>query len=163
VSGPTLRSRWAPVALAALAAVLIAVMGGLATDIGGWYRALVKPPWQPPDWLFGPAWTLIYALAAMAGVAAWRGASDAVARQRVLLLFSLNAFLNVFWSLLFFRLQRPDLALLEVVFLWLSILALIIGLRPMSKRTTYYLLPYLAWVSFAAILNAEVVRLNPGF
>ncbi|NKI34870.1 tryptophan-rich sensory protein [Wenzhouxiangella sp. XN79A] len=157
------RTRWVPVLLAALAALLVALMGGLATDIGGWYRALEKPPWQPPDWLFGPAWTLIYALAAMAGVSAWRGAADPAGRNRILLLFSLNAFLNVFWSLLFFRLQRPDWALVEVVFLWLSIVALIVGLRPLSRATTAYLLPYLAWVTFAGVLNAEVVRLNPGF
>lgn len=157
------RPRWVPVLLAALAAILVALMGGLATDIGGWYRALAKPSWQPPDWLFGPAWTLIYALAAMAGVAAWRGATDTAQRSRVLLLFSLNAFLNVFWSLLFFRLQRPDWALFEVVFLWASIVALIVGLRPLSRRTTVYLLPYLAWVTFAGVLNWAVVQLNPGF
>lgn len=138
-------------------------MGGLATDIGPWYRGIEKPSWQPPDGLFGPAWTLIYALAALAGATAWQAASDAAQRQRILLLFSLNAFLNVFWSLLFFRLQRPDLALIEVGFLWLSIVALILGLRSISPRTTWYLLPYLAWVGFAAVLNAAVVRLNPGF
>lgn len=148
--------------MAALATVGVAILGGLASDVGPWYRALSKPAFQPPDWLFGPAWMTIYLLSAMAGVSAWRGASSRRERQRILLLFSLNAFLNVFWSLLFFRLQRPDLALIEVVFLWLSILALILGLRSMSTRTTWYLLPYLAWVSFAAVLNAEIVRLNPG-
>jgi len=155
------RPRWLPVLLAAAAALLVAVMGMLSTDLSGWYQALDKPDWQPPDWLFGPAWTLIYALAALAGVSAWRGAADSAGRNRILTLFALNAFLNVFWSLLFFRLHRPDWALIEVAFLWLSIVALIIGLRPFSKISTWLLAPYLAWVSFAAVLNYAIVQLNP--
>ena len=155
--------RWVPVVLAALAAVIVAAMGLLATDLDGWYVALQKPAWQPPDWLFGPVWTLIYALAAMAGVSAWRGAPDTAARNRILGLFALNGFLNVFWSLLFFRLHRPDWALIEVAFLWLSIVLLIIGLRSFSRGSTWLLAPYLAWVSFAAVLNASIVQLNPGF
>lgn len=160
---PSTPSRlWAPVAFAALAALLVAVLGFLATDLEGWYENLVKPAWQPPDWLFGPVWTIIYALVALAGVLAWRGASERGARTRILLLFAINGFLNVFWSLLFFRLQRPDWALAEVSLLWLSIVVLIIGLRPFSRTTTWLLLPYLVWVSFAAFLNAAVLRLNPG-
>lgn len=147
---------------AAAAAVLVAVLGFLATDLEGWYEQLVKPAWQPPDWLFGPVWTLIYALAAMAGVLAWRAASDDAARTRILTLFAVNGFLNVLWSLLFFRLQRPDWALAEVALLWLSIVVLIVVLRSYSRTTTWLLLPYLAWVSFAAVLNAAVLRLNPG-
>ena len=154
--------RWVPVLLAAAAAVLVAIMGMLATDLSGWYQALNKPSWQPPDWLFGPVWTLIYALAALAAVSAWHGASDPDGRNRILTLFTLNAFLNVFWSLLFFRLYRPDWALIEVAFLWLSVLALILGLRRYSKVTTWLLLPYLVWVSFAAALNFAIVQLNPG-
>lgn len=154
---------WIPVVLAAAAALLIGVMGMLATDLDGWYRALEKPAWQPPAWLFGPIWTLIYALAALAGVFAWQGATDSAGRNRILTLFALNAFLNVVWSLLFFRLHRPDWALLEVGLLWLSIIALMAGLRPLSKASTWLLAPYLVWVSFAAALNAVIVRINPGF
>lgn len=151
-----------PIAFAALAAILVAVLGFLATDLEGWYQTLVRPAWQPPDWLFGPIWTSIYAMAALAGVLAWHNARDANARSWILALFALNGFLNVLWSLLFFRLQRPDLALAEVFLLWLSVIALIVGLRAFSKATTWLLLPYLAWISFAAALNAAVVRLNPG-
>jgi len=156
------KRRWKPVLFAAGAALLLALMGMLATDISGWYQALQKPAWQPPDWLFGPIWMLIYALAALAGVSAWRGAPDSIGRNRILALFALNAFLNVLWSLLFFRLHRPDWALIEVAFLWLSVLALMIGLRPFSRRAFWLLVPYLAWVTFAAVLNASIVRLNPG-
>ncbi len=155
--------RWVPVVWAAVAALLVATLGMLATDLEGWYQQLIKPSWQPPDWLFGPVWTLIYALAAMAAVLSWRGATDAAARGRILILFSLNAFLNILWSLLFFRLQRPDWALAEVPLLWLSIIVLMVGLRGYSRTATWLLLPYLVWVSFAAVLNAAIVRLNPGF
>lgn len=157
----SVRPGWKPVALAALTAILVALLGFLATDLEGWYQTLVLPSWTPPDWLFGPAWTLIYALAALAGVLAWHDAPDSNARNWILALFAVNGFLNVFWSLLFFRLQRPDWALAEVFLLWLSIVALIIGLRSISRSTTWLLLPYLAWVSFAGALNAAVVRLNP--
>jgi tryptophan-rich sensory protein len=154
---------WRPVVVAALAALAVAVLGGLATDLGTWYEALRKPAWQPPDWAFGPAWTLIFALAAIAGVLAWRAAPNGAARERILLLFAINGFLNVLWSLLFFRLHRPDWALIEVGLLWLSIVALIVGLAPHSRAASWLLVPYLLWVSFAAMLNLAVVRLNAPF
>jgi tryptophan-rich sensory protein len=134
-----------------------------ATDLGPWYQVLVKPSWQPPDWLFGPAWTLIYALAALAAATAWTAARDLAAQRRVIVLFGLNALLNILWSQLFFGLHRPDWALVEVVFLWLSVLVLIIAMRPISPRASWLLVPYLAWVTFAGILNLAVVRLNPPF
>ncbi|MGE0673386.1 MAG: TspO/MBR family protein, partial [Methylibium sp.] len=113
-----------PVLIAAAAALAVAGLGGLMTDLGPWYQRLVQPPWKPPDWLFGPAWTAIFALAAMAGVIAWRRAPRRTDREWMLALFALNGFLNVLWSLLFFRLHRPDWALFEVLLLWLSILLL---------------------------------------
>ena len=163
MNAATKTPRGRAVLLAASAAVLVGILGFLATDLSGWYLALEKPAWQPPDWLFGPVWTLIYALAAVAGVSAWQGAPQSAGRNRILALFAINAFLNLLWSLLFFRLHRPDWALIEVAFLWLSIIALIFGLRPFSKVSTWLLAPYLLWVTFAAVLNATIVRLNPGF
>jgi tryptophan-rich sensory protein len=152
-----------PVAVAAVSAVGVAVLGGLMTELGDWYYGLQQPPWKPPDWLFGPAWTLIYALAATAGVTAWLAIPLKAQREWLLVLFALNGFLNVLWSLLFFRLQRPDWAQFEVAFLWLSIVVLIAFVVRYSRRAAWLLLPYLAWVSFAALLNGAVVRLNAPF
>ncbi len=152
-----------PVVFAAAAALLVAILGGLMTELGPWYRSLVQPAWKPPDWLFGPAWTLIYSLAAAAGVLGWRRAPDRARRESMLLLFALNAFLNVLWSLLFFRLHRPDWALIEVVFLWLSIVALMVFLQRYSPASAWLLLPYLLWVAFAGFLNLATVRLNGPF
>lgn len=162
-AGPGMGWRQRPLLVAAGLAVLVASLGGALTDIGPWYQALVKPAFQPPDWAFGPAWTLIFALCAIAGADAWRRAPDAAARTRVLGLFALNAALNVGWSLLFFRLRRPDLALYEVSLLWLSILALILVLGRFAPRVRWLLAPYLAWVTFATAVNAGVVRLNGPF
>jgi tryptophan-rich sensory protein len=148
---------------AAAAATAVAVLGATVTELGPWYRALRKPDWQPPDWLFGPAWTIIFALTALSGVVAWRNAPERSHREWIVALFALNGFLNVLWSLLFFRLQRPDWALIEVTFLWLSILALIVFLGRFSRTASLLLVPYLLWVSFAGFLNLTIVRINGPF
>ena len=152
-----------PIVVAALAAAAVAGLGALATDIGPWYRSLVQPAWQPPDWAFGPAWTTIFALSAAAGVVAWQRAPDRAAREWMLGLFALNALLNLFWSLLYFRLRRPDWALYEVPFLWLSVLVLIVVLGRYARTSAWLLAPYLVWVAFAAALNFSSVRLNGPF
>lgn len=154
---------WKPVLAAALAAMGVAALGALTTELGPWYYRLRKPDWQPPDWLFGPAWTVIFALAALAGVLYWRRAMSRNERLQVLAAFALNAFVNTSWSLLFFRLKRPDWALYEVGFLWLSIVLLIVLLRRGSRPAASLLIPYLIWVSFAAVLNWKIVQLNAPF
>lgn len=152
-----------PVLVAAAAAMAVAGLGALTTDLGAWYQSLVQPSWKPPDWLFGPAWTTIFALAAAAGVIAWREAPGKSQREWMLALFALNGFLNVFWSLLYFRLRRPDWALLEVGFLWLSVLVLIVVLGRYSRRAGALLLPYLLWIMFAGALNWSTVQRNAPF
>ncbi len=152
-----------PPVIAAIAwAVILGGAGGALTKLGPWYYSLRRPPWQPPDWLFGPAWTIILGLAAWAAVLAWRGAAgDPAAERTIITLYAVNFLFHILWSPLFFMLRRPDLALIEVVFLWFSILALIIGLRPWSATASWLLVPYISWVSFAALLNLAIVRLNP--
>jgi translocator protein len=151
------------IVVAVLAASVVAGAGAALTDVGPWYYALRKPTWQPPDWLFGPAWTVILGLAALSGVLAWENARDADSRAEVIGLFAVNGVLHVAWSLLFFRLRRPDWALIEVVPPWLSILVLILALAPLSRTASWALLPYLLWVAFAAVLNLAIVRLNAPF
>jgi benzodiazapine receptor len=152
--------RWKPVVVAALAGAGVLIIGGTLTDIGPWYHSLRKPSWQPPDWLFGPAWMTIFIFVILAAANAWQTAGYREARQWALALFALNGFLNVMWSVFFFRFRRPDWALLEVGLLWLSILMLIFFLWRRSRTASLLLVPYLAWVSFAAALNYEVVQLN---
>lgn len=149
-----------PILFAFLLAIVVGGIGGAATEIGPWYYSLIKPSWQPPDWAFGPIWTLIYITTGIAGVRAWR-LGDARQRRMFLIALLINCVLNVVWSLLFFKMQRPDLALIEVVALWLSILPLILLPLRYSPRSSLLMLPYLAWVSVAAYLNLTIVRLNP--
>ncbi len=158
-----LPTRVRAVLVAAVAALAVAAIGGTMTDLGPWYRALAKPPWQPPDAAFGLIWTVIFALAAASGAIGWRAAPSRENREWTIGLFALNGFLNVLWSLLFFHLHRPDWGLMEVGGLWLSVGLLIVFLVRFSRPAAGLLAPYLVWVSIAAALNEEVVRLNGPF
>lgn len=152
-----------PAVVAAIAAAIVAILGATITDLGPWYQALEKPGWNPPDVVFPVGWTVIFALNTAAIVAAWRAAPTPKVSDTIIGLFALNAFLNITWSMLFFRIQRPDWAFIEVLLLWLSILALIIYCGRHSKTAALLFLPYLGWVTFAAALNWAVVDLNGPF
>lgn len=136
-----------------------ALLGASLTTIGPWYQGLARAWFQPPDWAFGPAWTLIFALSGYALMRAWR----AGARGLLLGVFVLNGVLNALWSFLFFTWQRPDWALLEIIPLWLSILAMILLTARHDRVAAWCIIPYLAWVSFAGALNIVIVRLNGPF
>ena len=154
---------YGPAIVAAFSAIVVMLIGGLLTEIGPWYRALRKPSWQPPDWAFAPAWTLIFTLFAVAGVRTWRALGPGESGALVLLLFAINCALNVGWSALFFRARRPDWALRELVMLWLSIIVMIFVVARYDAWAGILLAPYLAWVTFAGVLNATVVKLNAPF
>jgi translocator protein len=154
-------AQWRAIVLAAVAASVVAGLGALITELGPWYYSLQEPSWKPPDWLFGPAWTVIFTLAAISGYRAWSHSSRySPDLARVLALFACNGLLNIAWSVLFFRLHRLDWALLEVVLLWLSIAGLMVLTWRVSRLSSLLLLPYLVWVSFAGCLNFAVLRLN---
>ena len=157
-------ARWVlPATIAAFTTLLVAALGATITVLGPWYQSLIKPAWAPPDILFGPAWTLIFGLCAIAASTAWMAAPTKMLRDVVVGLFAINGFLNLLWSFLFFRLQRPDLAATEVWFLSASIALLIIICWRFSKPAALLLLPYLAWVTFAGALNIAIVQLNGPF
>lgn len=152
-----------PILVSAGLALLLGAWGGLMTPIGTWYRDLRKPVLQPPNWLFGPAWATILGLAAWSAATAWTAAPDQAARTTIIILFGTNAVFHALWSPLFFRIRRPDWALIEVIFLWGSLVALVIGLWPISHKASLLVIPYLLWVSFATWLNLQIVRLNRPF
>jgi len=151
---------WGPIGVAAGGAFACALAGGLLTSIGPWYRSLRKPTWQPPDWAFGPAWTLIFALAALSAALGWVHAPDRQTAARVVIFFVANALLNVAWSFLFFTCRRPKWALPETVVLWLSVVLLIVTLAGFTPLGSWLLIPYMLWVAFAGYLNLTIVRLN---
>ncbi len=144
-------------------ALILSVGGGLLTKIDDWYYDLRKPSWQPPNWLFGPAWTVILGAAAWAFVLSWREADSASGQTLLIVLYLVNGVFHFLWSPLFFTAKRPDWALVEVPFLWASVLALCIGLREFSVFASWLIVPYLVWVSFAALLNWKIVQLNGPF
>ena len=153
--------QWTPAIVAISVAVFLGIAGGFLTEIGPWYRSLRKPRLKPPDWLFGPAWTIILGLAAWSAIVSWAAASSPEEQFRVVALFGVNAVLHFLWSPIFFRLKRPDLALFEVALLWASLVALVIGLSSISRLGSVLVSPYLLWVTFAMWLNWQIVRLNP--
>ncbi|MEO0879718.1 MAG: TspO/MBR family protein [Pseudomonadota bacterium] len=152
-----------PLAVAIAAALVVSFAGGALTDVGPWYENLKKPSFNPPNWVFAPAWTTIYSLCVVAAVVGWRAARTGAQRTQLIALFGLNAFFNVCWSALFFAIKRPDWALGEIVFLWLSVLALVLFFLRFSKISALALTPYLLWVAFAAVLNLTIVQLNAPF
>ncbi len=151
------------IALAASGLVVTAAGGALVTQLGPWYYGLKKPSWQPPDWLFGPAWTLIFLLMGAAFVLSWEQVPSSLGRLRLFGLFAVNAGLNTLWSFLFFGRRRPDLALIEAVPFFGSIVLLIVTVAPLDRRAAWAFVPYLCWVTFATMLNIAIVRRNAPF
>jgi len=149
---------------AAVWAIVTAGAGAMVTELGPWYRELRKPAWQPPDWLFGPAWTVIFLLAALAAAISLSNEHATGGSQlRIAIAYVVNAALNIGWSVLFFRWHRPDWALVEVAPLWLSIVGMMAAVAPLSRVAVGLLVPYLLWVTFAAVLNRAIVGLNGPF
>lgn len=142
-----------------LACFAAAAMGGLFMP-GEWYASLQKPAWNPPGWIFGPVWTALYTMMAVAAWLVWKRGGF-VAQRRPLALFLTQLSLNALWTPLFFGLHWPGLAFAEILLLWLAIAATIAAFRPVSRPAMLLLVPYLAWVSFAAVLNFKLWRLNP--
>jgi tryptophan-rich sensory protein len=149
-----------PLIVMGVGTAIVAWAGAVLTEIGAWYYNLKKPSWKPPDWAFGPIWTVILALAAVAGALAWRAAGVEGDRPLLLTVLLINGALHIAWSWMFFKLRRPDWALIEVALLWLSVLSLIIILGSLSRTAGWLLVPYIVWVSVAAFLNYRIVQLN---
>lgn len=138
-----------------------ACIGGLATaaSIREWYPQLTKPSWTPPDGLFGPVWTALYAMMGLAAWQLWRNVGFPAARGP-LTWFGTQLTLNVGWSVLFFGLRSPGAALVEIIVLWATIAGTIRAFWSGSRAAAALLAPYLAWVSFAALLNATIWWMN---
>jgi translocator protein len=150
-----------PVLGAAFVTFVAAGIGGYMTDTGPWYQALRKPAWKPPDWAFGPVWTVILILCIWSFAVGWREAPDASTQSWLVVLFLVNAVFHVGWNVVFFGLKRPDLAVYESVLLWLSILAPLLFLWQYTPKAALMLVPYLVWVAIATKLTADIAKLNP--
>lgn len=143
-----------------LLVALVSAAGGWATSssVGTWYAALAKPSFNPPGWVFGPVWTVLYAMIAVAGWRLWRRGGPA--SRRALTAWYVQLVLNLAWSFLFFGGRMIGWALAEIVLLAAAIAAAIALAWRVDRMAAWLLVPYLAWVSFATLLNAALWRLN---
>ena len=142
-----------------IGACLVISTTGAAFRPGAWYERLAKPRWRPPNWVFAPAWAVLYLCIAVSGWLVWREAGFAAAAVP-LAVYAVQLALNAAWSWIFFGLRRPDLAFAEIVALWLSIAATIAAFYPIHRGAAWLLVPYLCWMSFAGALNLAMWRLN---
>lgn len=143
-----------------IAVCSLAAMSGSFFRPGEWYERLKKPSWRPPNRLFAPVWTVLYVMIAVSGWLVWRSTGFSGA-PLPLAVYALQLVLNAAWTPLFFGLHRPDLGLVDIVLVWLSIVATIVLFLPIQIAASLLLAPYLAWVTFATALNFAVWRLNP--
>ena len=148
--------------LAFVAACFAAALVGsafTAPSVPEWYGSLARPSFTPPAWLFGPIWSVLYLAMAVAGWLVWRRQRESFTTLPQAL-FGGQLVLNVLWSILFFGLQAPGIALVEILILWAGIFATLLSFWRISTIAGWLFVPYLAWVSFAIILNFEIWRLN---
>lgn len=139
--------------------LMVGFAGGQVTapNIPTWYAGLVKPSFNPPSWVFAPVWTALYALMAVSAWLVWRRAGF---RTGALLLWAVQLGLNFGWSFLFFGAHLPLAALAELIVMWVAIMATLIAFGRIEKLAGWLMIPYLAWVSFAGVLNFWIWRLN---
>lgn len=142
--------------------LFVGFTGSLVTSpsIATWYTTLQKPFFNPPNWIFAPVWTLLYILMGTAAYLVWKKGLKKKGVAFALKLFLLQLALNFLWSLLFFGFHSPLLAFLDICILWILLFLTIITFWKLSKPAAYLLVPYIAWASFASILNLFIVRLN---
>ncbi len=142
------------------ACLLLGSLSGIATGeaVNGWYAQINKPSWNPPNWLFGPVWTLLYLLMGAAFALVWNGQGKS--KRMALSLFILQFVLNLLWSFLFFKMARMDWALIEILLLLVFITLTISAFSKINRTAAILMIPYLLWVGFASLLNASLYFLN---
>lgn len=129
--------------------------------IPGWYQLLQKPAWNPPGWVFGPVWTLLYTLMGIAAYRIWKLGMRKKQVRQAIILFSLHLGVNALWSIIFFGFQDILMAFLEIMILLGLIVKIVVRFYKLDKAAAYLLIPYLVWVSFATFLTYTILQLNP--
>jgi benzodiazapine receptor len=152
----------AQIVLAIIICELVGMIGALFTTpaISTWYVGIIKPTFSPPNWIFAPVWTILFALMGIAAYLIYKKGTDKKEIRIALFIFDIQLLLNVLWSVLFFGMHNPGYAFIEIIFLWLAILLTIISFFKISKTAAYLLIPYILWVSFASFLNYSIWQLN---
>jgi tryptophan-rich sensory protein len=158
IANESLKSAWPGLAVWLVLCFAAPALGSAAGP-GEWYAQLQKPAWNPPGWVFGPVWTTLYTMMAVAAWLVWRRGGFATQR-RALVLYLVQLGLNALWTPLFFGLRNAPLAFAEILLLWLAILGTLVAFGKAQRAAGLLLLPYLAWVTLAAALNFTLWQLN---
>ena len=140
-----------------LAIVIVVAGSGVFFTPGAWYETLRKPSWTPPNWLFGPVWSTLYIMIAVAGWLVWRVEDIGM----TLVVWGLNLVFNALWSYFFFGIRRMDIAFVDALLMWVTVALFIVLAAQVSTVAALLFVPYLIWVTIAATLNRTVWRLNP--
>lgn len=137
-------------------------IGSFATrsSVDGWYATVRKPPFNPPNWIFGPVWITLFVMMGISLYLVWISKSGTGNRNLAITVFMVHLMLNILWSYLFFYFQSPGWGFIEIIVLWISILAVILLFLPINKWAGYLMVPYLLWVTFASVLNFAIWHLN---
>ena len=145
-------------AISIIVCQLAGIIGSVFTadSVSTWYTELIKPSFNPPNWLFGPVWISLYILMGISLYLVWSKSKNGVA----MMIFFIQLALNTIWSIIFFGLKMPGLAFIEIIFLWAVILLTIVQFHKIHRVSAYLLIPYILWVSFAALLNLAIYILN---
>lgn len=148
-----------------IAVAIPLIVGGLSgfftvTGVESWFQTINKPTWNPPNWIFGPVWTTLYIMMGVALFLVWKAERSDILKKTAIILFSTQLVLNFFWSFIFFNQHQMGWALVEIIALWIFILLTIFAFANVSKLAAWLLVPYISWVSFAAILNYTLWKMN---
>jgi len=153
---------WTKLIISIAIPVSVGTIAGLFTntEVNNWYRSIDKPDWQPPGWVFGPVWTILYIMIGIAFYLIWKSKVPVAKKRIAVTLWIIQLVFNFFWSFIFFRQHQIDWALADIVILWFFILLTIFAFARISKPAAWLMVPYISWVSFATILTYTIYQLN---
>jgi len=153
-------NKYLKLAISLIVPFLAASIGSIFTAQSSWYVELAKPAFQPPNWIFGPVWTLLYLLMGISLFLVWQKGFESMRSKIALFFFSIQLFFNALWSVLFFGLNKVMFAFVDIIALWAAIALTMVSFYRISKTSMYLLIPYFLWVTFAMILNFSLFVLN---
>lgn len=153
---------WTKLLISVAVPVGVGAIAGLFTnsEINEWYQTIEKPAWQPPSWVFGPVWTVLYVLMGIAFYLVWNSDAPKKLKRMAITLWIIQLVFNFFWSFIFFKQHQIDWALAEILVLWFFILLTILYFGRISKLAAWLMVPYISWVSFASLLTFAIYELN---
>jgi translocator protein len=153
---------WLKLVVSIFLPLAVGAVAGMTTasEINGWFQTIEKPAWQPPNWLFGPVWTVLYILMGIAFYLIWKTKAPKGIKRMAITLWLIQLVFNFLWSFIFFKEHQLDWALAEILVLWFFVLLSILFFARISKVAAWLMVPYISWVTFASLLTFTINELN---